>query len=182
MLSNLVRFGIKFIRDPLALPQFITKFRYFDLRLGLGKPQPTKVPKLFHTVFFVLFLNFDLCLYEKWWHNLSLIFSLQNLSFESASNDWSSLLKRRIGLSSGEQTREDAQTQPSSSFSGISELPRASLSLQFLIFSPGHLQSCKMSLFLHRSFLSNQIYPKKKRVNRDRFFTFNVLNGHKKQI
>ena len=66
MLSNLVRFGIKFIRDPLALPQFITKFRYFDLRLGLGKPQPTKVPKLFHTVFFVLFLNFDLCLYEKW--------------------------------------------------------------------------------------------------------------------
>ena len=24
--------------------------------------------------------------------------------------------------------------------------------------------------FLHRSFLPNQIYPKKKRVNRDRFF------------
>ena len=43
-------------------------------------------------------------------------------------------------------------------------------------------QSCKMSIFLHRSFRSNQIYPKKKRVNRDMFFTFKVLNGHKKQI
>ena len=37
-------------------------------------------------------------------------------------------------------------------------------------------------IFFRRSFLSNQIFPKKKRVNRDRFFTFKVLNGQKKQI
>ena len=37
-------------------------------------------------------------------------------------------------------------------------------------------------IFLHRSFLSNQTYPKKKRVNRDKFFTFKVINWHKKQI
>ena len=36
--------------------------------------------------------------------------------------------------------------------------------------------------FLHRSFLSILIYPKKKRANRDKFLTFKALNGHKKQI
>ena len=38
-----------------------------------------------------------------------------------------------------------------------------------------------MSIFLHRSFLSYKIYPKKKCANRGKFFTFKVLNGHKKQ-
>ena len=38
-----------------------------------------------------------------------------------------------------------------------------------------------MSIFLHRSFLSYKIYPKKKCANRGKFFTFKVLNGHKMQ-
>ena len=58
-------------------------------------------------------------------------------------------------------------------------MPRMEANLQREALDWTELQNVN---FLNRSFLSNQIYPKKKRVNRDRVFTFKVLNGHKKQI
>ena len=58
-------------------------------------------------------------------------------------------------------------------------MPRMEANLQREALDWTELQNVKK--ILHRSFLSNQIYPKKKRVNRDKFFTFRVSNGHKKQ-
>ena len=45
-----------------------------------------------------------------------------------------------------------------------------------------HPQSCKMSIFYTVYFCPTKFTPIKKRVNRDKFLTSKVFNGHKKQI
>ena len=45
-----------------------------------------------------------------------------------------------------------------------------------------YIQSCKMSIFYTDHFCSTKFTPKKKRVNCNKFLTFRILNGHKKQF
>ena len=52
-------------------------------------------------------------------------------------------------------------------------------SYKYDFFQPDGRSRVAKCQFFHRSFMSNLIYPKKKCVNRDKFLTFKVLNGHK---